>query len=238
MAEYHAKYLRCPICRVPHADEIDDMLLGKVRTPSGEAWTMDKISDWYEPLYGITLYTSQISRHKKNHLQPELDKVSQLKKQVDHMFAGKTKGEDGVNLEQLKKAFIKKSIMLLLSVMEDEVHHMSVEDRFTYALRFSNLAMDIDNKGSTEILQQFKKLVDEVSATKANMTRQAADVIDSHMNELMGVGTNGKIPTVPLPATVDGGSEPIQHVDGLPPDSREIVVNNPEQRHGRTKAKN
>jgi hypothetical protein len=224
MAEYHAKYLRCPICRVPHADEIDDMLLGKVRTPSGEAWTMDKISDWYEPLYGITLYTSQISRHKKNHLQPELDKVSQLKKQV--------------NLEQLKKAFIKKSIMLLLSVMEDEVHHMSVEDRFTYALRFSNLAMDIDNKGSTEILQQFKKLVDEVSATKANMTRQAADVIDSHMNELMGVGTNGKIPTVPLPATVDGGSEPIQHVDGLPPDSREIVVNNPEQRHGRTKAKN
>jgi hypothetical protein len=235
VAEYHAKYLRCPICRVPHADEIDDMLLGKVRTPSGEAWTMDKISDWYEPLYGITLYTSQISRHKKNHLQPELDKVSQLKKQVDHMFAGKTKGEDGVNLEQLKKAFIKKSIMLLLSVMEDEVHHMSVEDRFTYALRFSNLAMDIDNRGSKEILQEFKKLVDEVSATKANMTKRAEDVIGQHMDELMGVGVNGKDSALPVSAEMDSGPGAICHVDGLPPSSGQVVQHDAENHKGNIK---
>lgn len=238
MAEYHAKRLRCPICSVPHADEIDQMILGEKRTPTGKAYTLREIGEWYWGIYGKTLHDAQISRHKRDHLLPELDKVQILKEQVDALFAGKGKTNDGVNLEQLKKAFIKKSIMLLLSVMDDEVSHMTVEDRFTYALRFSNLAMDIDRMGSAEIMQKFKQLVDDVAATKVNMTRQAADVIDSHMNELMGVGTHGKVPTVPLPAAMDGGAEQVRHVDGLPTDSGEILVNDPVQRNGRAKAKN
>lgn len=238
MAEYHSKRPLCPICRVPHADEIDAMLLGKQRKPNGDPWRQREISEWYWGIYGKVLHDAQISRHKRDHLRPELDKVAQLKEQVDFLFSGKDKTHDGVNLDQLKKAFIKQSIMLLLSVSEDGVKLFSVEDRFAYALRFSNLAMDIDRMGSSEIMQQFKKLVDDVAATKVSMTRQAADVIDSHMNELMGVGTNGKIPTVPLPATVDGGLEPVQHVDGLPPDSGQVLVDDSVQRHGRTKAKN
>jgi hypothetical protein len=224
---------------VGHNEEIDQMITGASRRPDGERFNYEDIQNFYHARYPGILHAGQISRHKRDHLNPEIDRIGAIKIQVDEMFKGVNRGKgsyDPFNLQSLQKAFTKTSIMLLLSINESDVKDMKPEERLSFAQRFSGVAMDIDRIGRHEMLQKFEKLLGDLEVASSKVTvRKAGDIIDEHLSHMMG-DDDGKVSTVPLPETVDSGTEPVRDVDGLPPDSGEVIQHDTGQRKRRIKA--
>lgn len=200
-ATYHAQYPLCPFCLSPYASDIDDMLMGKIKWPGKgkkRAYTMQEICEFAESKSGKSYYPSQLSRHKNKHLLPEVDKLSALRKQMDHLFGSEASRR--AELSDLKSALIKQAVLILMSFKQEDLIEMQIEDRITFSLKLSDLAVELERMGNAEIGNQLRQMVEEIAEKKKVATINPGELIKDHLDRLGD--EDGKAEPVPIPTKV------------------------------------
>lgn len=93
---------KCKVCSSPHREKIDLMLMGKDCHEDGERFTYDEIVDWCAA-NGLTLSKASLSRHKTDHLMPDVLASIEVQQQVDAIAqaTGKTLGLEAAFLNML-----------------------------------------------------------------------------------------------------------------------------------------
>lgn len=73
---------KCKVCRSPLRPQIDLMLLGKETHQDDEPYTFDEIIDW-AAAQGLTISKAGLSRHRTNHLMPDVLGAIEAQRQVE-----------------------------------------------------------------------------------------------------------------------------------------------------------
>lgn len=73
---------KCKVCSSPHREKIDLMLMGKECHEDGERFTYDEIIDWCAA-NGLNLSKASLSRHKTDHLMPDVLSSIEVQQQVE-----------------------------------------------------------------------------------------------------------------------------------------------------------
>lgn len=107
---------KCKVCSSPLRSEVDLRLMGKeVRDDDGERYSYDEIIDW-AAAHGLNLSKAGLSRHRTDHLMPDVLGAIEAQRQVDAIAqaTGQTLG-----MEQAAMNILLNKWMRALDKVED-----------------------------------------------------------------------------------------------------------------------